>query len=179
MFGYSDLTQDVVESVYKLDLKLPSLEWKIVSTDLKASIPRYSYGYASVESKFYMFGGFDANNDVVNSLVYLELSDNPVKSQITTQSFESPDVRQSHTLVILSGHIYLFGGENNMIQKNDLWKFDPETSVWTSIIAASAQPSPRSGHAADSQGHVLIVFGGYDGNVYLNDMYYYSALTNI
>ena len=53
---------------------------------------------------------------------------------------------------------------------NDTWMFDISTRKWTELQCIGPIPSPRAGHAAVLVDNVMYVFGGYDGNAYLDDL---------
>lgn len=60
-----------------------------------------------------------------------------------------PEHRDSHTLCLIQGKIYLFGGKTpnpNEKVKNDLWIFDPTKHEWKRVDASGTIPPPRESH---------------------------------
>lgn len=59
---------------------------------------------------------------------------------------------------------------------NELFEFEPETGCWTPVCVTGVKPSPRAGHtltAVDVKRATM--FGGYDGDYYLNDLWLYDG----
>ena len=137
-----------------------------------------------VESdNFYSFS-FDADNGGVKVL-----------------SDEKPGCRENNGVVIGdSSRMYLFGGYNGSSWLNDLWMFDIDTQRWKCIQESSddlseelslalgqlerqrAQavggPSRRFGYVSVVHQNNFILFGGFDGSRWLNDMFEFDLQTN-
>ena len=62
-----------------------------------------------------------------------------------------------------------FGGKGDQLY-NDTWSFDISTRTWTELQCTGSIPPPRSGHAALLVDGVMYVFGGYSGEIYLDDL---------
>lgn len=91
-----------------------------------------------------------------------------------------PSGRRGHTMGIVRGYVYLFGGyetgydcEQGMSSTcihragvtNELWRYDPLTETWIEIERVGVWPSAREMHSAVVLSNRLVVFGGRDGNV--------------
>lgn len=90
--------------------------------------------------------------------------------------------------------MYIFGGWNGFSKKwfNDLFEFDfrnylyfknkyllfVENKEWKQIVTNGDIPLPRTSHSAVIYNNCMYVFGGYSGEIYLNDFYEYNFLTN-
>eukprot|EP00753_Platysulcus_tardus_P014947 PLAT4666.1.p1 GENE.PLAT4666.1~~PLAT4666.1.p1 ORF type:complete len:1265 (-),score=566.59 PLAT4666.1:135-3875(-) len=77
--------------------------------------------------------------------------------------------------------VYLFGGQNAATSTlmSDLWRFCPDTGMWTELSDASSPPSVSNGHTAVMQDERLLVYGGYSGifpNDYIFTLREYDAL---
>jgi N-acetylneuraminic acid mutarotase len=82
------------------------------------------------------------------------------------------------------GNLWLFGGLTYGFgtgYMNDLWKFNPTTGEWTCLIGPSSgtQPSPRfSSLSLTGKDGSLYLFGGYNEERFLNDLWKYNPTTN-
>ena len=93
-----------------------------------------------------------------------------------------PAERSGYALVYdgAAGRMILFGGFNAADDFNDTWAYDPATNRWTDLAPAGILPSRRGFHAMayDPETGQVIMFGGFDGNQYLNDTWTYDPATN-
>jgi hypothetical protein len=122
-------------------------------------------------------------------------------------SEEKPGCRENNGVVIGdSSRVYLFGGYNGTSWLNDLWMFDIDTQRWT-CIQESSDPRPatdetslalgdphtqprtpagvrgqvptrRFGYVSVVHNNKFVLFGGFDGSRWLNDMHEFDFLTN-
>jgi len=95
--------------------------------------------------------------------------------------------------------MYLFGGYNGSSWLNDLWMFDIDTQQWTCIqdssddlsdelslalgqaerlrAQAAGGPSRRFGYVSVVHDNKFVLFGGFDGSRWLNDMFEFDLGT--
>jgi hypothetical protein len=117
-------------------------------------------------------------------------------------SEEKPGCRENNGVVIGdASRVYLFGGYNGTSWLNDLWMFDIDTQRWTCIQESSDPraddtqsaigeparmnangvrgrvPSRRFGYVSVVHNHKFVLFGGFDGSRWLNDMYEFDFAT--
>mmetsp|Transcript_17216 Transcript_17216/g.12237 ORF Transcript_17216/g.12237 Transcript_17216/m.12237 type:complete len:114 (+) Transcript_17216:61-402(+) len=100
-----------------------------------------------------------------------------------------PCCRSLHATAVHEKSFLVFGGYDGTNRRNDLYRFNIETSQWTHIIPANTngvvnseedpfvnvnQPSARDRHILVAYNDNLYVFGGYDGYNRVNDLYKYS-----
>lgn len=80
--------------------------------------------------------------------------------------------------------MYLFGGSTGSA-RNDLYSFSFETNQWHEVRPASESgqkahvPCPRFCHTCDVYNNSLYVFGGYDGQMRLNDFWQFKLATEV
>jgi len=90
----------------------------------------------------------------------------------------SPPVLFGHTLVLIDGHIFLFGGQAGATQSvlfNTLWIFDPDENDWILETPANEPPPARQGHCAVAHdGKLIILHGRGELNPNLNDVWVYD-----
>lgn len=100
-----------------------------------------------------------------------------------------PPARYGHSMVVLNGAVYLFGGivsgqytSSNAPSSgpsNDLWKFDPAVDDWFLVNPVNSPPPARAFHTAvASNGKMYIFFGLGGGNTALSDVWSYDPTTN-
>ena len=104
-----------------------------------------------------------------------------------------PNKRECHSLVSLDSKLLLFGGNDTQVQQNQLMVLDAgsyfcfvrsvpnclhaigvksETLTWTVPQVRGDLPPKRSAHsAAMLESNDMLVFGGWDGQRELNDVY--------
>ena len=85
----------------------------------------------------------------------------------------SPGSRVFPSAVVHRSSLYIFGGHDGTIYRNDLLIFNLETHGWQLDIelGGGLGPSPRDAHAAVVHADCMYVFGGYDSKRYLNDFH--------
>lgn len=92
----------------------------------------------------------------------------------------TPQSRTGHFSAIDEDSRYVYIG-NGITENNemlfDLWRLNLDSLEWENVILSGDQLQPRSGSKAVIFRHILIVFGGYSGTEYLNDMYYVNLST--
>jgi N-acetylneuraminic acid mutarotase len=69
--------------------------------------------------------------------------------------------------------IYICGGRNES-DLNDVYCYDLTTSKWKFKECGGTQPKPKRRHSACFIGGSLVIFGGFDGNVF-NDLHVLSC----
>jgi N-acetylneuraminic acid mutarotase len=95
----------------------------------------------------------------------------------------TPRARQQHTAVWdpVRAQMLVFGGytgSGNFL--DELLSYRPAANAWTTVTPGGPTPPARSNHAAawdSTTGHML-VFGGYGGGGYLNDLWSYDPAGN-
>jgi hypothetical protein len=121
--------------------------------------------------------------------------------EVQVLSEERPGCRENNGVVIGdASRVYLFGGYNGTSWLNDLWMFDIDTQRWTCIqessdpqaddtqsalgdpmpfgnVVRGRVPSRRFGYVSVVHNHKFVLFGGFDGSRWLNDMYEFDFAT--
>uniref|UniRef100_A0A7S1Z0K8 BTB domain-containing protein n=5 Tax=Ditylum brightwellii TaxID=49249 RepID=A0A7S1Z0K8_9STRA len=180
-----------------------ALTWSRVTPVAGSALPPPRSGAASVvvKGRLYMFGGYGGGTGRLDDF-YSFSFDTCTWEEVNVLSAEKPGCRENNGVVIGdSSRVYLFGGYNGTAWLNDLWMFDIDTQRWTCIQESSDprphtnddsnsalgdHPRPRLGSTVPSRrfGYVSVVhnnkfvlFGGFDGSRWLNDMYEFDFET--
>ena len=155
-------------------------------------VPPRRSGAASVvvQGKLYVYGGYGGGTGRLDDF-YAYSFDQGTWEEVKVQGTAKPGRRENNGVVISdsSKSIYLFGGYNGTSWLNDLWEFDIESHRWTCIQESTDFPGPGEAHAHGQVpsrrfGYVsvvhagkLVLFGGFDGTRWLNDMFVFDFAT--
>ena len=86
-----------------------------------------------------------------------------------------PGGRACHSLTCVDKFLYMFGGFNGVRSFNKLEVFDIENNHWSALNdVRGSVPVSRDAHAMVVYKDSLYLYGGHDGENYLNDMYEFS-----
>ena len=156
---------------------LDSCEWSQPEKQNSAVPASFSHHTACVtEDANYMvvFGGYRSCVGHLNETWLLDLH---------TMTWTSPDYfgvppspRRGHSAVIVDKRMYVFGGYNGSAHLPDLQVLHLASMTWESIkTLGESYPSARRQHAMAAVGRHLVVYGGYNGKTYLDDMHVFDT----
>jgi N-acetylneuraminic acid mutarotase len=141
----------------------------------------HSLAYDARSGRVVLFGGMnDYEEDLGDMWSY-----DPVKNSWTEidSAGPAPTARSGHAMVYdsLNGRMILFGGATSMEGFNDTWAYDPAAGTWTDLKPTGDLPSDRAYHAMvyDRGTDRVILFGGFDGAQYVNDVWEYDPVRNV
>jgi hypothetical protein len=79
---------------------------------------------------------------------------------------------------VIGGHLYVFGGMNSSGFQAEMWRYGFANGTWhqETYNVSSTPPQERNGHTADSIGSSLIIFGGWNGQAYTNELWIYQSI---
>jgi len=185
-----------------------SLTWSRVTLAFTSCLPPPRSGAASVvvRGKLFMFGGYGGGTGRLDDF-YSFSFDSGTWEEVEVLSNERPGCRENNGVVIGdSSRVYLFGGYNGTSWLNDLWMFDIDTQHWTCIQESSDPqsadetslalgnprspvrlgsagvrgqvPSRRFGYVSVVHNNKFVLFGGFDGTRWLNDMHEFDFATS-
>jgi hypothetical protein len=74
--------------------------------------------------------------------------------------------------------LYVFGGRNDSGFHAQLWRYGFSNGTWReeTFNETSTPPQERNGHTTDSIGSSLILFGGWNGVTYTNELWIYQTI---
>lgn len=93
---------------------------------------------------------------------------------------DSPIPKSGATWTVLNDAIYLFGGWASSEELDDVWRYHPDTNVWSILdLRDRITPSRRAYHVAFAQGSRMYLHGGCDIHpngtfIYRDDLWYYN-----
>lgn len=162
--------------VWKLHLSESPPRWERV--ECQGSGPGQRWGHSSChigDDKIFVFGGFDHQCNFGDGYV---LDTRSLEWKPSKFNGDTVHYRAYHSALCVSGtHVVLFGGcyceSGTYAHFNDVHVLDLSTQTWRKISCknTSAQPSPRSQHAAVLLGRCMAIVGGYDGRAVHNQVH--------
>jgi len=151
---------------FKAEWLQPSMQMRIKN--------RVGHQAVNVEGDMYVFGGWAGKTDKYLNFGFLfDMKSQQLMVEDTAGKKEKPKGRRDHTLTLLNGKIYLFGGWNCVESYNDLWTLDFKNKWrWSQVNMVGNIPGPRRGHSATAIGTKLYIFGGIYGYTrFFNELY--------
>lgn len=157
-----------------------NLRWKPVSAHGIQPAPRSGAASVVHENRLLLYGGYGG----VGRLEDLWSFDFDSKSWTQIESDGAgPGARENNGVVVMDNYLYVFGGYNGYQWLNDLHQFDLKNRRWKQIEPRGTPPSSRFGyvsaayHDPATGRKEIILFAGYDGSTWLNDMCVFSFNT--
>ncbi|KAJ6247867.1 leucine-zipper-like transcriptional regulator 1 [Anaeramoeba flamelloides] len=112
-----------------------------------------------------------------NSQMNNQQDDDDLKSIVLEKEYW-PEGRYHHNSVVFKDKLYIFGGVDDKVYRNDLWEFDIIQEKWRRIEVENP-PSPRNSSVMAVYKNKLYLFGGVqDKNVLLNDFWEFNFVSN-
>ena len=175
LYGYSNIDAVDLETIQRLNLENPT-SWETFVLENSDNPKRDSFSACTDSSNIYLSCGYIYDtSEILNDLVKISISSKTSKS--LSPVLLVPSNRLLHTMEVINGEFYLFGGSLGESVTDELWKFDPETEIWEIVMPLGTTPQARSMHDSDSQGDIMVIWGGVGDSGYLGDMHYYNVQT--
>ncbi|CAM9089696.1 unnamed protein product [Chrysoparadoxa australica] len=140
--------------------------------------PRSGAASVVVGKQMYVFGGYGGKGRLDD--FYSFDFDSKVWNVVESYG-PSPGVRENNGVVEYNGCLYLFGGYNGSNWLQDLHEFSLKTRTWRCVEPANPQEVPvsRFGYVSAAHGNFFVLFGGYDGTTWLNDVHRFDFSTSM
>uniref|UniRef100_A0A131Y4P2 Kelch domain-containing protein 3 n=1 Tax=Ixodes ricinus TaxID=34613 RepID=A0A131Y4P2_IXORI len=164
--GYEEQADRFSQDVHVLDLD--TMHWQYAPTWGVPPQWRDFHSATAIGSRMYVWGGrgdsqgpYHSQSEVYcNRMAFL---DTPSSCWVQPQtSGEAPEGRRSHSSFVYKGELYVFGGYNGLLLTHfgDMYKYDPESSVWSRVKVLGEGPCPRRRQCCCMVGDRLFLFGG-------------------
>ena len=176
-FGWQ--LNEVIDSsqIYRISLKDKKSVWELVLDDPK--LAKDSYSLVQINDSVYFFAGFyglKESDKTVNKFYKLDLD--TLKIDILNDNVLVPKARYAHSMHTVNGEFFIVDGKGVSEFFTEVWAYSPITGLWREINTKGQVPSARSGHAADSQGDSIAIWGGLDQVSSKNDLFIFNTQTN-
>ena len=133
--------------------------------------------YDPVRERMMVFGGLDGVDNLFGDVWTLSLAGRPTWT-LLTPSGTPPGARCGHSAIYdpVRDRMIVFGGhaETFPLVRRDVWLLSlGDTPAWSELTPGGTLPSARCYHGAiyDPVRDRMLVFGGYSGSVYRNDVW--------
>ncbi|KAK2818821.1 hypothetical protein Q5P01_024382 [Channa striata] len=159
-------------------MALASGHWLDKETKGEAPCPRYGHALAVAGNVAFLFGGVSSINQVedrpifFNDFYMLTVSPDDLIWEEIPQSGEVPSAREGHTLCVVKGKLYLFGGVSSPDATESLpgvYSFDIVSLTWD-CLATGGVALRTLRHCSVAVGDNIYVYGGTRGGMSLTWM---------
>lgn len=152
-----------------------SLKWRqVISENGLRPGPRSGAASVVFENSLYIFGGYGGNGRLDDIWEYRFIEHQWVRLETRGTP---PAGRENNGAVVYNDGMYVFGGYSGQEWLNDFHRLDFRTLEWTLILGREGNPpSTRFGYVSAVWKDSFIVFGGYDGSTWLNDLHEFDFL---
>ncbi|PWA15974.1 hypothetical protein CCH79_00017744 [Gambusia affinis] len=146
--------------------------------------PRHGHAVAVAGSVAFLFGGASSISPEVSPVYFsdfymLTVTPDEVTWEEIPQSGEIPSAREGHTLCVIRGKLYLFGGSSSPEASECLpgiYSFDVVSLAWECLSASGVAPRVlRYGSAA--AGDNIYVYGGCLGGEPTDDLLVFNTVS--
>ena len=174
VIGGADEGDDTFTDVWALSVSTERSTWKKIPCigDIPPSISNASLSY--VAESFVLFGGTLRGSGSSTNVVYRFF---PSSNQWELVRFRGvlPRARNSHTAVVCTGNLYIFGGWDAGEFYDDMYALHSHCTAWSQIVPiSSTKPCGRMGHSSSVYRHSMFVFGGFNHPDTLQDLWEYN-----
>ncbi|KAM9820177.1 uncharacterized protein ACB057_000773 [Neosynchiropus ocellatus] len=166
-------------------MALASGHWLEKEMKGEAPSPRHGHAFAVAGNIAFLFGGAARVNHEVDESVYfndfymLTVSDSDVAWEEIPQSGEVPPPREGHTLCVVKGKLYLFGGVSRPDATECLpgvYCFDIVSLTWE-CLATGGLPLRSLNHSSAAVGDNIYVYGGTLKGTPSDDLLVFNAVS--
>jgi N-acetylneuraminic acid mutarotase len=154
-------------------LDMDSLSWLQPNVSGQVPLARNAHSMTVIGTSLYLFGGHSGNKHLKDLHV---LSTSTMTWSEVELLGSPPKGLRGHTSSLVGDKVYIFGGYDGKVRSNDLYVLSTETMKWTRSPDTEQGPAGRQRHSACAvNSRLLCIFGGFDGNKWLNDIYILDA----
>mmetsp|Transcript_26022 Transcript_26022/g.29781 ORF Transcript_26022/g.29781 Transcript_26022/m.29781 type:complete len:494 (+) Transcript_26022:40-1521(+) len=151
-------------------LDLDTYTWTQVEVSGKVPLARNAHTMTVLGTKLYLFGGHSGNIHLRDLHIFDTGTLTWLEPEITGTI--TPKGLRGHTASLIRNRILFFGGYDGKGRSKDLYILNLEQLSWSHPEETDKTPLGRQRHTAVAVGRrQLFVFGGFDGNNWLNDLY--------
>lgn len=175
LFGYHYYFGVDVTNIQRLNLVNPTHWETFMEFDVYPPVRDSSSACTDGKDVYLGLGYNAAVASILNDLTKFSISSKSITT--VTPNYLTPSNRMLHSMEVINGEFYLFGGFLGDSITDELWKFDPDTEVWEAMMPQGTTPFARYMHGSDSQGDIMVIWGGIGDSGLLGDMHYYNIQT--
>ncbi|XP_070781373.1 rab9 effector protein with kelch motifs [Enoplosus armatus] len=166
-------------------MALASGHWLEKEMRGEAPSPRHGHSLAVAGNVAFLFGGASSVNREVEPLYFsdfymLTVSPDDVTWEEIPQSGGVPSAREGHTLCVVKGKLYLFGGASSPDAAECLpgvHSFDIVSLTWDCLAISGVAPRTLR-HSSVAVGDNIYVYGGILGGTPTDDLAVFNAVSS-
>ena len=130
---------------------------------------RNAHTMTHLAGRLYLFGGHSGNKHL-RDLHVLD-TEHMAWSSPDVSGVPPPGLR-GHSATLIGHTVFMFGGYDGRGRSNELHMLNLETLAWGPVSLHEHAPTGRQRHSASLVGtNRLVIFGGFDGFKWLNDLH--------
>ncbi|XP_067843212.1 rab9 effector protein with kelch motifs isoform X2 [Heptranchias perlo] len=145
------------------DIGAASWTWwhETFSNEAMKQAPTNRKGHSAVvfKAQMYIYGGYVDIKGPSQEFWSFTFDAKDWCPVLTSCGDVGPGPRYSHSAAVYRSGMYLFGGLVGLVEQNDFWKWDFNSSIWSRIKARSG-PHQLVGHSAVVYQDSMLIFGG-------------------
>ncbi|HVJ64129.1 MAG TPA: kelch repeat-containing protein [Bdellovibrionota bacterium] len=177
IFGGSDGTYKQDLHVYDPSLGANGTWTEVTGFAGSAPVARFLHSASVIDGKLYIFGGYSGIRRQDLHVYDPSAGANGTWTEVAGFTGTAPSARSSHSASVIDDKLYIFGGFDGTVNKQDLHVYDPSAGAngtWSEVTGfAGSAPAIRNVHSASVIDGKLYIFGGYDGS-YRQDLHVYD-----
>ena len=136
---------------------------------------RWGHSMAITDNRLFVYGGtgYANNAKLFESIYQLDLESWDWTKLDSINKVPSP--RDSHSCIVYSNKLYIFGGSSGNDSKNDMYEYDLSANSWKKLEERGNVPSPREGHSACLlDNRYMVIYGGWNGEETFDNCYLFD-----
>lgn len=165
-----------------------TLQWSKPKTQGQAPGARDGHSSCVINSKMYIFGGYEEELDQFSQDVYVLDFKTMIWHHIKAKG-RPPRRRDFHSATAIGQYMYIFGGrggriglfysQDDEIYCNQIMCFDTINQTWNELKTTGPRPLGRRSHSAFLYNGDLYIFGGYNGiyNLHFADLFRFDPVS--
>ncbi|XP_023678876.1 uncharacterized protein [Paramormyrops kingsleyae] len=147
--------------------------------------PRYGHAVAVTGNIAFLFGGVSTVNFLHEQPIYLNdfyvltVSPSNITWEVLPQSGAVPSAREGHSLCVVKGKLYLFGGSSFPQARECLagiYCFDIISLTWEKLKTSGVSPRGLK-HSSAAVGDTIYVFGGIVDGIITDDLLMFNTVS--
>ena len=151
------------------------------SSDFSVGLNRFLHTATSWKDSIYIFGGkvsdhmgnrLFINNNILNDLICFNIVTQKWRDIDPQGRNRAPSPRYGHSAVTHNKSMMVFGGFSDPSNKNDVFEYRYDHDQWLPWTHIKGPlPPARTAHCSFVYNNYMYIFGGFDGNCRLDDMW--------
>ncbi|XP_028415555.1 uncharacterized protein LOC114538589 isoform X2 [Dendronephthya gigantea] len=135
----------------------------------KAPMNRRYHSAVVYQKKMFVFGGLIEIRGSTDELWTFDLEEHTWE-RLSQSNAALPGKRYEHSAVVYNRAMWIAGGLEVFVPRNDVWKWEFEKSTWCKIKSRGG-PFPIRGHRAVRCGNGMLVYGGSTNGEHQNKVW--------